>query len=98
MATRAAKSLGHQGSLDHDALSALGNLIELVPGPTAQASTFRAFGAAKLGFHTGSTASGSVAESSVVSLNFLYNGRAFSGPFSLVRTQYLRKGISETLH
>src|SRR6266481_3075217 len=40
--------------LDHYALSALGNLIELVPGPMAQASTFRAFGAGKLTFDTAS--------------------------------------------
>src|SRR5258706_11685874 len=59
MATRAPKSLGTEGHFDHYALSALGNLIELVPGPMAQASTFRAFGAAKLSFHTGSTAPGS---------------------------------------
>ncbi len=44
--------------LDHYALSALGNLIELVPGPMAQASTFRAFGAGKLTFDTASKIAG----------------------------------------
>jgi len=56
MATGAAKSFALTFPLDHYALSALGNLIELVPGPMAQAFTFRAFGAAKLSFHTGSKA------------------------------------------
>ena len=60
MATRTPRSLGTKGHFDHYALSALGNLIELVPGPMAQAFTFRAFGAAKLSFDTGSTASGSL--------------------------------------
>ena len=44
--------------LDHYALSALGNLIELVPGPMAQAFTFRAFGAGKLTFDTASFKAG----------------------------------------
>jgi len=52
MATRAPKWLALKCHLDHYALSALGNLIELEPGPMAQASTFRAFGAAKLSFDT----------------------------------------------
>ena len=36
--------------------------------------------------------------SSVVSLNFLYSGRVFGGPFSFGSNAYLRKEISETLH
>jgi len=38
MATR--KRLGIKAPPDHYALSALGNLVELVPGPMAQAITF----------------------------------------------------------
>ena len=57
MATRASKWLAIKVG-DHYALSALGNLIELVPGPMAQASTFRAFGAGKLTLDTASLSLG----------------------------------------
>jgi hypothetical protein len=41
------------------ALSALHNRFRFLPGPLAQAFTFRAFGAQDSSFHTGSVATGS---------------------------------------
>jgi len=47
------ETVGHlKRRVDHYALSALGNSIEIVPGPMAQGTTFRAFGAAKLTLDT----------------------------------------------